>query len=100
MSLKINDTAPNFNAYKTHGKINFYDWSKEKWVVIFSHPKNFTPVCTTELGSLQKIKKSFDERNVKILGLSFLISDNNFKLTKYLDPGLMLRYKRGTVSKL
>ena len=62
MSLKINDTAPNFNADTTHGKINFYDWSKEKWVVIFSHPKNFTPVCTTELGNLQKIKKSFDER--------------------------------------
>ena len=67
MSLKINDIAPNFNADTTHGKINFYDWSEEKWVVIFSHPKNFTPVCTTELGSLQKIKKSFDERNVKIL---------------------------------
>ena len=70
MSLKINDTAPNFIAETTHGKINFYDWSDNKWVVIFSHPKNFTPVCTTELGGLQKIKESFTKRNVKILGLS------------------------------
>ena len=56
MSLKINDTAPNFNADTTHGKINFYDWSKEKWVSNIFTPKNFTPVCTTELGSLQKLR--------------------------------------------
>ena len=85
MSLKINDTAPNFNAYTTHGKINFYGWSKEKWVVIFSHPKNFTPVCTTELGSLQKIKKSFDERNVKILGLSVDPVEDHEKWSKDIE---------------
>ena len=85
MSLKINDTAPNFNADTTHGKINFYDWSKEKWVVIFSHPKNFTPVCTTELGSLQKIKKSFDERNVKILGLSVDPVEDHEKWSKDIE---------------
>ena len=70
MSLKINDTAPNFNADTTHGKINFYDWSEEKWVVIFSHPKNFTPVCTTELGYLAGLKSAFDGRNCQIIGLS------------------------------
>ena len=85
MSLKINDTAPNFNADTTHGKINFYDWSKEKWVVIFSHPKNFTPVCTTELGSLQKIKKSFDQRNVKILGLSVDPVEDHEKWSKDIE---------------
>ena len=85
MSLKINDTAPNFNADTTHGKINFYDWSEEKWVVIFSHPKNFTPVCTTELGSLQKIKKSFDERNVKILGLSVDPVEDHEKWSKDIE---------------
>ena len=70
MSLKINDKAPNFSAETTHGKIDFYDWSGKSWVVLFSHPKNFTPVCTTELGALESIKSEFDKRGVKILGLS------------------------------
>jgi alkyl hydroperoxide reductase subunit AhpC len=70
MTLKINDTAPNFDAETTKGNINFYEWSGDSWVVLFSHPKNFTPVCTTELGALQSIKHEFDKRNVKILGLS------------------------------
>jgi alkyl hydroperoxide reductase subunit AhpC len=70
MTLKINDTAPNFDAETTRGNINFYEWSGDSWVVLFSHPKNFTPVCTTELGALQSIKHEFDKRNVKILGLS------------------------------
>ena len=70
MTLKINDTAPNFDAETTKGKINLYEWAGDSWVVLFSHPKNFTPVCTTELGALQSIKGEFDKRNVKILGLS------------------------------
>ena len=70
MTLKLNDTAPNFDAETTQGKINFYDWAKDNWIVLFSHPKNFTPVCTTELGALQSIKNEFDKRNVKIIGLS------------------------------
>ena len=70
MTLKINDTAPNFDAETTKGKINLYDWAGDSWVVLFSHPKNFTPVCTTELGALQSHKSEFDKRNVKILGLS------------------------------
>jgi alkyl hydroperoxide reductase subunit AhpC len=70
MTLKINDTAPNFDAETTIGKINFYDWAGDSWVVLFSHPKNFTPVCTTELGALESVKNEFDKREVKILGLS------------------------------
>jgi len=70
MTLKINDTAPDFEAETTQGKINLYDWAKDSWIVLFSHPKNFTPVCTTELGALQSHKVEFDKRNVKILGLS------------------------------
>ena len=70
MTLKINDTAPDFEAETTQGKINLYDWAKDSWIVLFSHPKNFTPVCTTELGALQSRKGEFDKRNVKILGLS------------------------------
>jgi len=70
MTLKINDTAPDFEAETTQGKINLYDWAKDSWIVLFSHPKNFTPVCTTELGALQSHKSEFDKRNVKILGLS------------------------------
>ena len=70
MSLKINDKAPDFSAKTTQGKINFYNWAGDRWVVLFSHPKNFTPVCTTELGALEGIKNEFDKRGVKILGLS------------------------------
>ena len=70
MSLKINDKAPDFSAETTQGKINFYNWAGDSWVVLFSHPKNFTPVCTTELGALEGIKNEFDKRGVKILGLS------------------------------
>lgn len=70
MTLKINDVAPNFDAETTIGKINFYEWAGDSWVVLFSHPKNFTPVCTTELGALESVKNQFDKRKVKILGLS------------------------------
>ena len=70
MTLKINDTAPDFEAETTEGKIKFHDWIGDKWVVLFSHPKDFTPVCTTELGYMAKIKPEFDKRGVKIIGLS------------------------------
>jgi len=70
MSLKLNDEAPDFNQNSTAGKISFHQWKGKSWALLFSHPKNFTPVCTTELGEAARLKPEFDKRNVKILGLS------------------------------
>lgn len=70
MSLRINDQAPNFQVETTHGKIDFHEWIGDKWAVLFSHPKDFTPVCTTELGYMASIQSEFDKRNTKIIGLS------------------------------
>jgi alkyl hydroperoxide reductase subunit AhpC len=70
MGLRINDTAPDFTAETTHGRISFHDWIGDGWAVLFSHPKNFTPVCTTELGSAAKFAPEFAKRGVKIIGIS------------------------------
>ncbi|CAN0654556.1 peroxiredoxin [Nitratireductor aquimarinus] len=70
MSLRINDAAPDFSAETTHGTINFHDWVGDGWAVLFSHPKDFTPVCTTELGTMAGLEDEFKKRNTKIIGIS------------------------------
>jgi len=79
MSLQIGDTAPDFEAETTHGPIKFHDWIGDGWAVFFSHPKDFTPVCTTELGYVAKLKPEWDRRNVKVIGLSVDPIENHAK---------------------
>src|SRR4029450_2319689 len=77
MALQLGDTAPDFEAETTEGPISFHDWIGDSWAVLFSHPRDFTPVCTTELGYMASIKPEFDRRGVKIVGLSVDPVDNH-----------------------
>ncbi len=85
MSLRIGDTAPDFTAETTAGEIHFHDWIGDGWAILFSHPKDFTPVCTTELGYMAKLKPEFDKRNCKVIGLSVDPVVNHSKWAKDIE---------------
>ncbi|WP_114973831.1 peroxiredoxin [Rhodoferax ferrireducens] len=85
MSLRINDTAPDFTADTTQGKIQFHPWIGDGWAILFSHPKDFTPVCTTELGYMAKIEPEFTRRNCKLIGLSIDPIDNHTRWAKDIE---------------
>jgi thioredoxin-dependent peroxiredoxin len=85
MALNLGETAPDFEAETTEGTIRFHDWIGDSWAVLFSHPRDFTPVCTTELGYMAKIKPDFDSRNVKIIGLSADPLDNHEKWARDIE---------------
>src|SRR3954452_18183123 len=85
MPLQINDTAPDFTAETTQGRIRFYDWVGDSWCVLFSHPKDFTPVCTTELGAMAKLKPEFDRRGCKIIGVSVDPVDDHVRWSRDIE---------------
>lgn len=82
MSLKLSDTVPDFTQDSTEGPLGFYDWAGDSWVVLFSHPKDFTPVCTTELGTVARLKPEFERRGVKVIGLSVDGADSHEEWSK------------------
>src|SRR5260221_2878844 len=94
MSLRIGDVAPDFEVDTTEGRIDFHQWIGDGWAVLFSHPKDFTPVCTTELGYMAKLKPEFEKRNTKIIGLSVDSVDDHVKWSKDIEEtsGVAVKY--------
>jgi alkyl hydroperoxide reductase subunit AhpC len=92
--MRINDTAPDFEAETTQGKIRFHDWIGDKWAILFSHPKDFTPVCTTELGYMARIEPEFTKRNTKLIGLSADPVDRHASWSKDIEEtqGASVKY--------
>jgi alkyl hydroperoxide reductase subunit AhpC len=85
MSIRLGDTAPDFQAETTDGPVSFHEWIGDSWVVLFSHPKDFTPICTTELGYMAKIQPEFERRNVKVIGLSVDAMDDHARWVKDIE---------------
>jgi alkyl hydroperoxide reductase subunit AhpC len=92
MALQIGAAAPDFEAETTNGKIKFHDWIGNSWALLFSHPKDFTPVCTTELGALAKLKPEFDKRGIKLIGLSVDPVDRHAKWSDDIKETQQIRY--------